>query len=642
MHESQQHHEKHRAASRVLTTSINDAKQYPNVRCAVIQILTQLDKRISGLNQTEIDCIVTRQTPHRDRCLVRIHLTGRNALNACLSEDADPLRSGTSAWEMQILVNPWLPARAQQNCYRRAKRIVSDELAAARIQIALGLHRDTQMRSKIAPAETPNQPLSVRTIDLLELRSGTVQAANLICEELKHTQNPYGLNSLDLERHAQRLTPKDVSKQRHDRYGKGDAGPAASNGPTTTPTPSILTSKRGDFSKAYRLAYTWHFEQSPAGANTSHSRRNNHSIEEKHKTYKDDTGSHHVLMKLVGITILRPDTIGAIMAWSDLEPYRPMSRDPELGKLALPSLDYHFRKTMIALCKVADNSSREKQALSEYERRFIRLYDSATSFDQANGESDTAQVDRQDTYRTCFITTLSTIAGKTLKEENPTRLMKDLMTSVELRSLSLDPQRSPADQAFNADMATSHRIMRARSALKAIVHQIHRTAFPELPPLSAAFSDDLALIELLKRHPYIDVEQFPFLGMDMAAVVRIPYEKQITLKSAELSRSLDDFPLIRMHRHSTPRAGSISHETTIALCNENTILTLITLTSATSYEAPFHPLGEDLKKCRASLLDIQAQRKAAIALTADYVLRRQSGRQYELIQHALSEHSRLY
>ncbi|MBB3778524.1 hypothetical protein FHY16_001267 [Xanthomonas campestris] len=643
MHECEQECDKHRAASRALTTSINDARQYPNVRCAIIQILTQLDKRISGLNQTESDCIVTRQTPPQDRYLVRIHLTGSNALNACLSEDSDPLRSGTSAWEMQILINPWLPAKARGNCYRRAKKIVSDELAAARIQVALGLHQDSHMESRIDPAQTPKHPLGVRTMDLLEPRSGTLRTANLVCEELERAQNPHGFEPLDLKRHARHLTPKGIDAHLFARCGKGTPGTAPENNrPLSPPIPSIVTRSRKESGKTYRLAYTWHFEPGPTGANTGNARRNSHNPEEQHTTCKDDTGSHHVLMKLVGITILRPDTIDAIMAWSDLEAYRPMSRDPALGKLALPSLDYHFRENMIALCKIADSSSHHKQARSEYEQRFIRLHDSTTAFDQASSAHNMAQLDRQSTYRACFLTTLNAIAGKTLEEQSPTRLRKELMESVESRSLSLDPQRSLPDQAPNAGIATLQRITQARGALQALVHNIHRTAFPELTPLSAAFSDDLALVELLKRHPYIDVERFPFLGMDMAAVIRIPYEEQVQLEFSDFSRSLDDFPLIRMHRHSTPRLGNISHETTLALYNENTVLTLITLTSATPYEAPFHSFGKEIKTCHASLLDIQAQRKAAIALTEDYVLRRQLGHQYELIQHALSEHAQLH
>ncbi len=643
MHECEQEREKHRAASRALTTSINDAKQYPNVRYAVIQTLTQLDKRISGLNQTEDDCIVTRQTPHLGRCLVRIYLTGSNALNACLSEDTDPLHNGTSGWKMQILVNPWLPARAQGNCYRQAKKIVSDELTAARMQVARGLHRDTQIRLKIDPAGTPNQYFGVRTINLLDTRSGTLHATNLICDQLERTQNPPRFDSPDLKPYAQRWAPKNVDKRLLDHFGKGNPGIESKNsGALTTPTPSILTRNRGHFSRTYRLAYTWHFERGSAGADPSHSRWNKHNLEGEDTTCKDDVSTHHVLMKLIEITILRPDTIDAIMAWSDLERYRPMSRDPALGKLSLPSLDYHFRENMIALCKIADSNSRHKQTRSEYEKRFISLHDSTILFDQASRKSDMAQADQQDPYRTHFLTILNAIAGRTFKDEDPSRLMKELMTSVELRSISLDPRRSLADQALNADTETLQRIAHARGTLQSLVHRIHRTAFPELPPLSAAFSDDLALIDLLKRHPYIDVERFPFLGMDMAAVVRIPYENQMKLELADFSRSLDDFPFIRMHRHSTPRPGNISHETTLALYNENTVLGLITLTSATPYEAPFHPVGKDLKRCHASLLDIQAQRKAAIALTEGYVLRRQLGLQYEFIQNALSEHSRLY
>ncbi|MBB4591997.1 hypothetical protein [Xanthomonas cannabis] len=642
MEESGQEHDKRHSTSRLLTRLINDAEQYPHVRSAVIETLVQLDKRIAHLNNFENEFIAYKQILNSGPRFVRMHLKGDNALDACLSKDTDPLQTGTSVWDIQVLANPWLPARAQEEFYTHIKRIVFEEIDAARTKIAIALYQDIQIQLPLDESEASSHLLERQSIIFFDEKSGLVDEKTIICdeaEEAKELANPHSLE-VNNKIHYQKEIISQLNY--HDNQGKEDEGPEGPEGqriePSTSPHPSIVINSNIETTIEYHLAYKWHFESdAPEAIGMDFQKKKTGS--HRKITTTDKEFADQVLMKIINITVLRPDKIETMIAWSDFERDELSIDSPQLMGATLPSIYYHLRETLFSLCKIADGSSLHTDERDTCKNKFNAIYRLAFKYptDSSNPEQDPEEHKYQKRFNMVF----NAVAGRTLalKHEDPDRLVKGLIELIDARRIYLTPSQISADGLWGVQNAALQSIMQSREKLKSLIRLLHRTAFPELPPLSAAFSDDLALIDSLKNHPYINVQQFPFSGVDMAALVRIPHNKQVAFDFNNFLRSLDARSHIRIHQHNTLREGNISYETTLALLIENTVIALITLTSAHQNELPFVPIWEGAEVCNAPLLDMHEQRKTAIALTEDYVLRNRMTQQHKLIQYALSKHS---
>ncbi|CAD7720607.1 hypothetical protein LMG31886_13290 [Xanthomonas hydrangeae] len=629
MDESEKEHEKRRVASRLLTRLINDAGIYPRIRARVIEVLAQLDQRITALNSADSGLAAHTYITSPGPQFVRLHLSGDNAFDACLSSTQDPLRTGTSQWNMQILVNPWLPARAQEEFYAQINVIVSEVLNAAGLFLAGGLHRDT--RDGFQPGDSAaNFPLDSQTMLFLDEESGRSEDRIAVCDQAEAD----GESVESPQQADEEIDPERPENFTGESALDGSESPRhASTRHRTAPAP-IVVIKNSKTAIRYLLAYTWHLDLQPLAY--GHRPARDAILDGDQAAIGRTAAIDPLTMTLIGIAVLKPCTLQAVMAWSDLDRDQPAIREPRLKGLPLPGPDYQLRQTLTALCELADGSASPQHQRHRYLQRFIQFYDPPASSESRDGAPDTQTDSQREAHRKRICVTLDAIAGRTLAhtQEGPEALIDALTDSVHARELAHQSGQQADDDPGSLHSPALQRIRKARENVQALVRLLQRTSFPNLPPLSAAFSDDLALMELLRRHPYLNLRRFPFLGVDMAAVVRVPYDDQLAFDPTRLVRSLDEKFSARTQPHSSARNGTISHETTLVLFEGSAAAALLTLTSTTPGEVPFHLFRGSQDTHHAPLHDMHEQRKAAAALTEDYLLRHRLQQQYDLIEHA--------
>lgn len=572
-----------RAVSGLLTERINNAAKYPDIRAAVVQALAAFDARIQALGESFRKKYVLRG----DRPLACFYIKGGNAFNACMDllqgRDQHLFDSGRSDWDTQVVIDPWLPGPVQDALYAEIADIVFDEMREAGIRVAAEA-------GLVPPDDSPLTPFY-------------------------HADEASGVAYI-----LKRDEPQTLRRIfDHDRLGLWtDDRRKLSDERTPFPDliPGIVLNDAIKPFVIYRLGYTWHGEQ----------------FERARDDLADRPLSPRpVLMELIDVTLPRRDTIEAVATWSDLERGRltiaKAGGRQERWQLPLPDLFYHLRENFTMLCEIADGTSHHADKGPKRRQRVAAIFAYCR---------DNNQLQR-------FRDVLNAMAGAPVGQagDDSDVLVNGLMARVRERTVTAPPDF----QNGRVGDATRDRILAARYGVRAMIDLL-RSAFPAPVALSAAFSDDLVLMETLAWNPYIAVDSLRFSGVDMAAVVRVDHDDLLGLDLAAFAQAVSQWlggrasasAHVLDQPHNTARPGGLSYESTLVVFDGNKAIAFLTLTTASADEAPFRADAVDPSICHASLLDIAIQRKAAGALVEDYVVHTVLAKQYavlgELLPHA--------
>lgn len=609
MKESNLEREERRAVSQKLTKLINDANEFPRVRDVVLNALVRLDEKINQLNSDGQGSIAEKYLLRPGK-FVAFYLKGGNAFEACKDDGSDPLHLGNSDWDTQIVVNPWLPRAAQDAFYAEIEEIVLDEMRKTGIDVALAL----------APSgESPLLQIERIQIEGNNLpRNGDGTAAldkefEVICDRIQTIRQIFDHDLLGLWTDDRREIGRQLTTYIGDQRSPYGVQP-----------PSILLNDAIKPFALYRLGYTWHFK--PTERLVQHPLVMQNGRLALAETRQELT-SRPILMEILDITLPRRNTIEAISVWAEIESrHQLLPKTDQIQNLPLPSLSYHLRENLIMLCEIADETSRHRDKRRRREERIEEIYAHYLSMGR---EQD-------------FRNMVNEMAGSKIAQitDPPTELIRKLMDNVRLRTVNAQSEyvhdlNTQVISATRQRIAAARFDQTARIDLFRIINML-AISFPRNPPLATAYSDDLALYESLKKDTHMDVKKLKFTGVDMAAVVRVEYDDLISLDpvqlSAELNRLVDTKDIsIKFHSHNTLRTGGISYEVTLVIFRSSKIIAFITLTTASAAEAPFRndPFRPSIRY--ASLLDMDEQRKAAAALTEDYVVRTRLAKQHDAI-----------
>jgi hypothetical protein len=374
----------------------------------------------------------------------------------------------------------------------------------------------------------------------------------------------------------------------------------------------------------YRLGYFWRAELSPDARG------------EKLQIRRP------VLMELIDITLPRRDTIEAVGVWRDLEdaPGLPGAqlqidvREVWGVELPLPDLFYHLRENLTMLCEITVDRSEHADKRPKRVARFdkIRLHCLAIGEESARR----------------FVEVVNSIAGGPLADDAE-QGTQQLLSTLDRWVAERWRWMCAGFAGRQVDSATTRRVLAARERMKALFLRVSARS----GLTSAAFSDDLYLMESLAMNPFVEASRLPFSGVDMAVIVRIPQSGSEALDAVaglmalvlqqirtgtqrtSPSGSRDNTGRLvagaapvnrleaRMQPHSTTRQHDISYEWTHVVFENDRPIMLITFTTASASDAPFRPASDPAQAGAAycSLADVARQRKAAGALIEDYVVR---------------------
>ncbi|WP_115513545.1 MULTISPECIES: hypothetical protein [Xanthomonas] len=593
MKESPEQEDLRRAISGELTKRINDAARYPNVRSTVIQALGTIQDRIASL------CIELRDRfmLRADQPLARFYIKGGNAFTACMDllqgHDQHLFDSGSSDWDTQVAIDPWLPGSVQDALHAEIEDIVVDEMKKAGVLIAFELSLLASDASPLAQQVYP--------IPRAQWPPHTTDVGCLLkCDEPQTFRRVFDRDRTGLSAY----TGVEIAK-----LGERDM---------PSPPGIVLNDGIKPF-VLYRLGYTWHatlIEGYP-----------DHIVSQP-------ASPRGILMELIDVSVPRRDTIEAIAIWSEIGnghlTIATAAGQQERWQLPLPDLDYHLRENLLMLCEIAS----DPLALGAHKEAKRRERVAAIHAWYAS----IAQLPH-------FQGVLAGMAGRHVGAlgDDAATLVNALMASVRTRTTQAAPDYAngqPTD-------ATRARILAARHGTGTLLTLLS-DAFTAPVLLSAAFSDDLLLMNTLAQSPYLAVDQLRFSGVDMAAVARVSYKQLQALDIAAFEHAvgqwLGEDVQVLAQPHNTPRVGGISYECTLVVFVnakqppfEKTVLAFLTLTTATDAQAPFHsgPAGQG--SAYAALLDIDGQRKAAAALVEEFVLRERLSKQHDAIKTLLPQ-----
>lgn len=615
--------EMRRSLSSQLTKVINSTIDYPEIRVIVLKGLSELNVRLKELDAS------CRETMHisNEEKLIRFYMKGGNAY-ACVYDptglEVTQFGGGGSDWDTQIMVDPWAPIPIQTYLYGRIEDLVRDQFTKTGVEIA-----------RKAASRFPQSPKTYTAEDADKVKA----AYSVACDESQTFRQ-----ILDYSR---------INLWLNNQYPLSDE--KISN---ASLIPSMLFNDSIQPFILFRLGYTWHAEpltrQNPF---------------ERDPALPGPEIDRPVLMELIDVTLPRRNTIEAVAVWEKLRRYQLQVQELPVvvnvkavqtsQQLPLPGASYHLHEQAYMLCEVAAGRSHSLDKLPSRLKRFETLWATRSVDDKqkalemvsamaglANLDTATVEPDPR------VLETIRIYAPAYTKEEETRKegvsLALKLMDAVGSRTISQDTSR----------------FIRARAVFKIIFLALRL----DRSVSEIAFSDDLALLDVIVEGGYIARDAFPFSGLEQGVVLRVRGQRaarglaEIVRKAFEqlakvrgiiekiavetgasesvlaMLQALLNAKLSAHLRESTmPRPSGNVYEATIVLFADKRAIGCYTLTDATGSESPFKtmPGGENIYRC--SLLDFASQRKTAAALIEDFSVETALSKQYELLKWLLPD-----
>ncbi|MCY7297275.1 hypothetical protein [Alteromonas sp. a30] len=261
-------------------------------------VLICLDAINQGLDSLEIDIrneFDLRQDKDRKEPLFQFYIKGGNAYKYTV-EDKGAM--GTSDWDTQLLINPWLPVPLTETVYERVENLISATFEQTAEDIGMAF----------APLQFTSQ---------LEPLKSLADYINAILDNLNGNVPDWRTNYHPIE-----LVPGKITKQfSHINTGLWESQNENLKGENL---PSIVESDRIPPFKIYRLGWLWKAQYT--GVNASGSSDTPEVIKS-------------ILMELIDVTIPRKFTIEAVTQWHEFIDLKGQSDKPK-GEVKLEQISF--------------------------------------------------------------------------------------------------------------------------------------------------------------------------------------------------------------------------------------------------------------------------------------------------------------
>lgn len=588
------------------------------VRGSVMLALEVIDHRLSELNESMREKYAIRS----DKALIRFYMKGGNAFKCVIEpngEGATRAGGGNSDWDTQIVIDPWAPAPIVATLYGLAEDIVLDEFAKLGIKIA------GHIQDYVANGAILNPPDLERSIQDSWNANPAALVEYVLAPQDLTLDNPQTLRRIyDHERLGLWMTDRSPLKNKASAVAKCVPGQSYND----AIKPFVI----------YRLGFTWHATPVLAGTR-----------EEIRKP---------ILMELIDITIPRINTIESVTVWEELshgddhiqpadiavEVIPPLADNTETvwARLPLPNVAYHAAEQLTMLCEIADGSSKHTDKMVKRLERIKVIWQSdkmskpalLTKMAQMIGVQNiqglqTESHDRVANLLAQFQDEIDRVFPAI--DQDATNLLQTIVKMMCYVAYQSDAR----SQLFNQNGSMKDDAISQAKAMRTQVRQtlqdlIDEGAIPK--DVTACYSDDLALLDILLEQAYLDIAKIGFAGIAKSIVIRIKDFDQLQMSTAKIASQLSfDNQQCIFKRYSTPRATRISQESLLIVMVDGKADTLITLTTASPGEMPFSKDPVTGSDTYCPVLDIANQRKVAAALLQDYLMRTAMARQYDAI-----------
>lgn len=567
-----------------------------HTRSAVLAALNELHQQLKEVDSK----VIKKHHLKASESITCFYMKGGNAFRYTVQGDG----KGTSDWDTQVLINPWLPQPAINTAYELIEDIImtSFKLLSEEISQLHYVYLSQQRR------DVDKTSLSEIIMQRWHDYSKTDEAKAKLLDDYKIKELSQQSIRKVYSHDASDLWLDTSQPMRDNKSGPGMIFNDAIR-------PFVL----------YRLGYVWRAET----------------------TNKVKEINAPILMEIIDVTIPRKSTIEAITLWSNqkqkitLEPVR-LPNNAASVDLPFPDAMYHAKEQLIMLCEVADGTSNHADKMLKRFDRFAEVY---TRFPEQQKSIETnivkrlmqgfsVDIEKEKIIKTISMLGLSediTVQLLNKYEKNPQNryaygLAVTLMDNVVQRSSQASP---------NNDDLTFINI--ARSSLDTLKTRLSNTSRGHVDIENAAYSDDQALISTIKETDVIDTTKVKLANIDVMLIVRTNSKEAINAcvtEYAQILASQNETGIsgFDIAEHNNNQDTRLSYASTIVAKGKlGKVRICVTFVSSLSGESPFiYPYKGD-SVLYANLADMANQRRVAASLIQDYVTQKALENQVDVI-----------
>ncbi|MCC2614998.1 hypothetical protein LJ739_01925 [Aestuariibacter halophilus] len=554
--------------------------------------------------------------------LVVFYIKGGNAFRRTVNGE-----SGSSDWDTQILINPWLPPPVLDFLYGQIEDLLMDVFTLTAACIG-------EVTKQALPDKT--------TLNTVIAGLWGQQNDAIPCDGATPLNTLYDLELTKQQSIRMVFNHAMTGLWARESHGLKSDGPGM-----------IFNEAIRPFS-LHRLGYVWRAKAKTGTAAIA--------IDSP------------ILMELIDVTIPRKNTVEAIELWQSsilgiedtsvvLPPAMP-PLPPELPalphdvQLPMPGLLYHAREQLIMLSEVADGSSRHVDKMKRRIERFIVIWN----------------LDQEPRAKAALTTLLQETMGQVVDDSfqfNNAGWCEALLTGSAKQPVdevaqvirahscaALGPsqcglrwvailldvvhQRSDAlktPPSREQEQQTSAVIGTIINQLNGLSDRVKASPFNQHVSIEeAGFSDDPALQWSLDESSLFTAKAMPISGIDCMIVVRTNSKRTNQACVEDFSQHLQhqcgvDQARIHVRHHADSHSSGLFYASTLVVFNtRGSVQLVVTFSSADEGAWPRrYPYNGKLISV-AALPSMASQRRVCAAMTEDYVIRTALARQVSLIE----------
>lgn len=643
-----------RAISAWLTAQVNDLSSIANsdtpfnnfkvsVRNHVLETLSNLDLDFSILaTDTKSKFHLNSSTE-----LLRFYVKGGNAFKFTVKG-----QQGTSDWDTQILINPWLPIPIIDHLYAEIESIVLTRFSQLSQDIGWSADHllgkdglENTIQQNWNGSKTPF-PDSLQSLPQYSGQSiDDVYDIGLAEQQAIQKSFDHALTRLWFKNSQTLSKSKMLSRQ----------------------FPGMVLSDAIKPFVIYRSGYVWKAEL---------------KAKVKERLSDEPAVDSAILMELIDITVPRRKTVEAISLWNDLDtsaiskakiPYvmwphfsgvtsmTALLKDPrvtdsyifdlKLGDdvdLPFPDIYYHAAEQLTMLCEIADGSSEHVdkgpkrlqrfgeiwQDLSKKPPSFKKLVDEIL-VPMYGGKYDVKSTKLDSTSSaTLAKTDIPAKVGLKLKT-TPLNSITDPATLYVLTLMASVIARTRQNTAPSGNDPWKDRVRTWLGSLNKTLQE--NPDYKDVEFKSAGYSDDIPLKYFLDESGLINISELRHSGIGAMFIVRTNSKESAKVCKEILLVILKDVKTENVD-YNTLEDTRISYQSTIVVFDAaGKASACITITSALDSESPFIYPFKDPNTYYANMAAMASQRRVCASRIKDYVIRTALSNQVDMISSLIAD-----
>ncbi len=613
------------------------------VRGEVLSALSEINISLKLLNQQLID----KENLLAGKTYLYFYMKGGNAFDCVVDpvgEKALKHGGGSSDWDTQIVIDPWLPSNVQKKIYGLVEDTILDVLNRVGVEIAK-IAADTVVGA--FPEDFVKDIINVWSGKRNNIKGYDASLYDLSLDDPQALRKIYDRDKTGLWMNdTKRLANKTV------KYPKWIPGLTFND----AIKPFVL----------WRLGYTWHANKGVGDAGGE---------------FKIDVEINRpILAELIDVTIPRSNTVEAIEVWGHIESDHLVVNEQTINveygsdadkqsvsaKLPLPDIFYHLSEILEMMCEIADGSSNHKDKLPKRINRFVEIWAKVPtqrdkikkmvldrvgldSIDELiGGKMAQGRSLVDDLINTYIIVTPNDKKWETLKLELDKtdsieieyNMAKSMMAYVVEQSIQHQEDFDDLGRVSDVRLAAMNTAWEEFSKTQELVllnQAVINAKYTDT--LYAANSDDLTLLDFILENDYLTAEKIGFSHVDKAAIFRV--DTLINLKLIvgqyltlfqQWNTRVKGKKTVAHRYYQVEKLGRYMNECIVITFDSGKASSFMTISTGDMSQIPFAAAPNNTLKKFASIEDIGRQRKVAASLIDDYLIRTVLSRQYEAVK----------